>query len=229
MKKLIIKPIVFIMLLASFAACKKEVYPDELHFLVIDSYTRKPIPNATVQLLKVWQHPVKVGNNAKDGDWFPDYGRKHMQEMQEGKTDKNGKLSLTQDHKKYLYIIPGAMAEGYQLPDLDTLSKFSKKAADGSVYTIEMQAKIKTTFVFKTNMTGYSSDSVVFSSCDSLKVMRGAYMDDKLEVYTSNFIDPYSKVWYTVNIYRRGKKVTKCHYVYSYPNAYNVFPINIDI
>jgi hypothetical protein len=229
MKTLIIKSIVFIMLLASFAACKKEVYPEELHFIVIDSYTRKPIPNATVQLLKVWQHPLKLGNNAKDGAWFPDYGRKHMQETQTGITDKEGKVSFTQDHKKYLYIIPGASADGFQLPKLDTLDKFSKKKADGSVYTIEMQAKVKTTFVFKSNMSGFDTDSVVFSSCDSLKVMRGAYMDDQLVVYTSNSIDPYSKVWYTANIYRRGKKVTRCHYVISHPNSDNVFPINIDI
>ncbi len=229
MKTLIIKSLVFIMLLASFAACKKEVYPEELHFKVIDIYTRKPIPNATVQLLKVWQHPVKVGNNAKNGAWFPDYGRKHMQEMQTGITDNEGKVSFTQEHKKYLYILPGASAEGFQLAQLDTLDKFSKKKADGSVYTIEMQAKVKTTFVFKSNMSGFETDSVVFSSCGSLKVMHGAYMEDQLVVYTSNSIDPYSKVWYTASIYRRGKKVTLCHYVISHPNAENVFPINIDI
>ena len=115
MKTLIIKSIVIIILLASFAACKKEVYPEEIQFLVIDSFTRKPIPNATINLVKVWQHPVKIGNNASDGDWFPEYGRKHMQELQKGITNKKGKVSFQQEHKKYLYILPGASAEGYQM------------------------------------------------------------------------------------------------------------------
>jgi hypothetical protein len=229
MKTLIYKLTILMGLMVVFAACKKEVYPEELNFKVIDSFTRKPIPNATVQLVKIWRHPIKIGNNAKDGDWFPEYGRKHMQEIQIGLTDKNGKVSFNQDHKNYLYIIPGATADGYQGKSLDTLSKFDKKKADGVVYTLEMDAKVKTTFVFKSNMTGFNSDSVVFSSCDSVKVMRGAIINDKLVVYSSNYTEPYSKVWYTANIFRRGKKVTRCHYVISHPNVDNVIPISIDI
>jgi hypothetical protein len=229
MKKIIFKSIFFILLLASIAACKKEVYPEELHFKVIDSYTQKPIPNATVQLLKVWRHPVKVGNNAKDDAWFPEYGRKHMEEIQVGTTDQYGKVSFSQDHKNYLYIIPGAIANGYQSPLLDTLHKVSKKKDDSEVYLIEMKVKIKTTFLFKSYTTGFNTDSVVFASSEHLKVMHGANIDDTIEIYTANSTDPYSKVWYTVDIYRNGKKQTICHYVKSYPNAENVFPINIDI
>jgi hypothetical protein len=50
MKTLIIKSILFAILLAGFAACKKEVYPDQLHFLVIDSFTREPISNAIIPI-----------------------------------------------------------------------------------------------------------------------------------------------------------------------------------
>ena len=229
MKSFMLKSLLYILLLVNFTACKKEVYPEELQFLVIDSYTKKPVPNAMVQLIKVWQHPVKMGNNAKPGAWFPDYGRKHMQEMQTGFTDEYGKVSFTQDHKKYLYIIPGVEADGYQLPALDTLDKFKKKNADGNVYTIPLQAMIKTTFIFKSNKAGFSNDSVVFSSCDKVKVMRGATIDDRLEVLSFNTTDPYAKIWYGGTIVRNGKKQTLCHYVISRPNANNVFTINIDI
>ena len=99
MKTLIIKTLLFAILLAGFAACKKEGYPDQLDFVVIDSFTREPIPNAKVHLYKVWQHPTKMANNAKDGAWFPDYGRKHMEEMQTGTTDENGKVIKSIDRR----------------------------------------------------------------------------------------------------------------------------------
>jgi hypothetical protein len=229
MKTFIIKSILFLLLLAGFTACKKEVYPEQLQFLVIDSYTKKPIENATVELIKVWQHPVKLANNASSDAWFPEYGRKHMQELQTGITDENGKVSFTQEHKKYLYIIPGVIAEGYQLPKLDTLDKFKKKNANGNIYTIPLQALIKTTFIFKSNIAGFISDSVVFSAGDKVKVMRGANINDQMEVLSLNTGDLNTKIWYAGTIHRRGKKQTLCDYVISQPNANNVFTINIDI
>ncbi len=229
MKNICIKLVLMTALISCFAACKREDYPDQLHFLVIDTYSRKPIPNATLNLYKVWQHPVKVGNNAKDGAWFPDYGRKHITETQIGVTDENGKLSLTQDHKKYLYILPAVSADGYQSPSLDTLGKMKRKGNQATVYEITMQPLIKTTFILKSHESGLPNDSVVFSSCDKVKVMRGANIDDRLEVLTSNNSDPYSKVWYGGTIYRNGKKVTLCHYVVSQPNAKNEFAIDIDL
>lgn len=229
MKTLIIKTFLFAILLAGFAACKKGGYPDQLDFVVIDSFTREPIPNAKVHLYKVWQHPTKMANNAKDGAWFPDYGRKHMEEMQTGTTDENGKVSLTQDHKKYLYILPGSSAVGYQMPRLDTLRKIEKRKADGSVYTIVMQPLIKSTFIFKSHFTGLDNDSIVFSSCDKVKVMRGASIDDRLVVYSTNGTENYVKLWYSGTIYRGGKKVTLCNYVIAHPNAKNEFSIDIDI
>lgn len=229
MKNLIIKAILFAILASGMVACKKEVYPDELHFIVIDSFTRVPIPNATVQLVKTWQHSAKVGNNAKEDAWFPKYGRKHMEEIQTGVTDENGKVTFTQAHKNYLYIIPGAMADGYQLPKLDTLGKQSKKKVINGVYTIVMQPKIKTTFVFKSHEIGLANDSVVFSSCDKIKVMKGAQIDDRVEVYTSNYNETYSKIWYGGTVYRGGKKQTLCDYVIAYPNKNNEFVIDIDL
>lgn len=229
MKTHIIQSILFIMLSGCFTACKKEVYPEQLQFLVIDAYTKKPVPNATVELTKVWQHPVKWANNAGSDAWFPDFGRKHMQELQTGITDKNGNVSFTQDHKKYLYIIPAVIADGYQLPKLDTLDKFKKKNANGNIYTIPLQALIKTTFVFKSSIAGFNSDSVIFSVGDKVKVMHGANINDYLEIQTLNASELYTKIWYGGSIKRRGKKQTLCDYVISKPNANNVFTINIDI
>jgi len=229
MKKLIIKSVLFAVIAAGFVTCKKEVYPEELQFLVIDSFTRKPIANATIQLIKVWRHPVKIGDNAKRDTWFPDYGRKHMIEMQSGITGSKGKLTLPQEHKKYLYILPGVSAEGYQMPSLDTLKEFKKDRANGAIYKFVMTPLIKTTFIFKSHKVGNASDSVVFSSSNKVKVMHGAQIDDRLEVYNSNSIDPYAKVWYGGTIYRNGSKRAICHYVVSYPNNTNEFVINIDL
>jgi len=210
-------------------ACKKEVYPEDLHFLVIDSFTRNPIPNATVQLVKVWKHPSKLANNAKDDAWFPKYGRKEVSEIQTAITDENGKVSFTQAHKNYMYIVPGVVADGYQMVALDTLKKLNKKQIKDGVYTIALQAKIKTTFIFKSHFSGFESDSVVFSSCDKVKVMHGANIDDRLEVYISNYNEPSVKVWYGGTVYRAGKKETLCHYVVAIPNAKNEFLIDIDL
>jgi hypothetical protein len=230
MKQTLIKIIFFAIILAGFAACKKEVYPEELHFIVIDSFTRKPIANAAVYLSKTWQNPRKIGNNAQAGDWFPEYGRKHMIETQTGNTNNEGKISFSQDHKKYLYIIPSAIAEGYQMPVLDTLRKFRKKNANDAVYEIVMQPMVKTTFIFKSQTVGVETDSLLFSSCDKVKVMRGAQIDDSLVVYTRNYIGELNtNVWYGGNISRNGKKQTLCSYVVSQVNKNNAFRINIDL
>jgi hypothetical protein len=229
MKTTIIKLIMFAFILSVFSACKKEVYPEELKFLVVDSLTKKPIPNATIQLIKVWRHPIKIGDNSQSGDWFPSYGRKQIQEIQSGTTDSKGRLTLTQEHKKYLSIVPGAMAEGYQMHRLDTLETFSKEKAKQAVYRIALMPLIKTSFIFKSHVPGFETDSVVFSSSNKVKVMRGAMINDRLEVYTSNNIYPYSKVWYAGTIYRNGKKLSICNYVVAYPQDNNEFDINIDI
>lgn len=228
MKNILIKTLFLFIFASATYGCKKEVYPEELHFLVVDSFTRNPIPNATVQLVKVWRHPVKMGNNAKDDAWFPKYGRKHINEIQTAVTDENGKVSFMQEHKNYLYILPGAMADGYQIADLDTLKKIKKHSKD-AVYTIALQPKIKTTFIFKSHSIGNEKDSIVFSSCDKIKVMKGANIDDRLEVYISNFNEPSVKVWYGGTVYRAGKKETLCDYVVAKPNAKNEFNIDIDL
>jgi len=215
-------------ILSIFGSCKKEVYPDELQFLVVDSFSRKPISNATINLYKVWQHPTKMGNNAQDGDWFPEYGRKHMSENQTGHTDENGFAKFDQAHKKYLYVIPGVVAEGYQMPVLDTLKKLSKKEANKS-YTIALVPMIKTSFILKSHVPGNESDSVVFSSCDKLKVVFGKNINARLDVYTSSYEDNFSNVWYTASVYRKGEKNVLCGSVKSYLNRVNEHEINVDL
>lgn len=228
MKNLIIKLFLASILLSSFGSCKKDVYPDELKFIVIDSFSRKPISNATINLYKIWQHPTKLANNAQDGDWFPEYGRKWIKENQKGVTDENGIAKFEQAHKKYLYVIPGISADGYQMPVLDTLKKFNKKEAN-KVYTIALLPLIKTSFILKSHTPGYETDSVVFSSCDKLKVAYGKNINERLEVYTSSYTDNYSTIWYTALIYRNGKKSVLCSSVKSYRNRVNEFEINVDL
>jgi hypothetical protein len=229
MKKLIIKLIFALILMAAFGACKKEAYPEELQFIVIDSFTRKPISNATVYLYKVWRHPVKIGNHANEADWFPEYGRKHMTEYQEGNTNEDGIVTFSQNHKQYLYILPAVYAQGYQRPSLDTLSKMGSKKIKGTYYTLALNSLIKTTFVIKSHTQGFEKDSVVFSSNDKVMVYHGKGIDEKFEVFTSNPYSPYSNVWYTASIYRNGKKGVLCNSVKSYPNQENTFEINVDL
>lgn len=229
MKTIRIKSCFIVLLMLGFTACKKEVYPEELQFLVVDTYSKKPIANAKVQLFKVWRHAYKIGNNAKKDAWFADYGRKEIYENQVGFTDKNGKVNFTQEHRKYLCIVPGVFADGYQMNNPDTLDKFRKKNADDAVYTIEVAPKVKTTFIFKSITAGWDSDSVVFSSNEKKLVMKGAQIDNKLEVYTNQYADEKCMVWYGGTISRKGKKVTLCSYVYSYPNKNNEFVIDVDL
>jgi hypothetical protein len=229
MKALTSKIILIIAFSIFIVTCKKAVYPDLLQLIVVDKYTNQPIANAQVQIYKVRKHPFKIGNNAKDDAWFPDYGRKEIEEIQTAVTDENGKVSFKQAHKNYQYIIPAAFADGYQIIGLDTLNKLSKYEAKDGVYKLALQPKIKTMFIFKSQKKGFEKDSVLFSCCDKVKVMRGAHINDRLEVYTSNYNEPYVKVWYGGTIYRGGKKVTLCHYVIAYPNANNEFNIDIDI
>lgn len=229
MKTVIAKIFLFTIILAAIGSCKKDVYPEQIQFLVIDSFSRQPISGATINLYKVWQHPIKIGDNSKKGDWFPEYGRKHMTETQVGFTDEYGRVTFKQEHKKYLYILPSAQAEGYQLSNIDTLAKISKKKVDNAVYTIAMRPMIKATFVLKSKMPGLDKDSVVFSSSGKEIIAHGKNIDERLEVLVSNSIEPYATIWYGGIIYRNGKKVTLCHYVVAYPNDTNVFNINIDI
>lgn len=228
MKKLIIYLFVSTGILSIFGSCKKEVYPDELQFLVVDSFSRKPISNATINLYKVWQHPTKMGNNAQDGDWFPEYGRKHMSENQTGHTDENGLAKFDQAHKKYLYVIPGVAAEGYQMPILDTLKKFNKKAAN-KPYTFALIPMIKTSFIIKSFSPGFETDSVVFSSCDQKIVAYGKNINKRLDVYTSTYDYNYSIVWYNATIYRKGKTNVICSSVKSYLNRLNEHEVNVDL
>lgn len=230
MKTLLIQFIIASILVVSFGACKKEVYPEELQFLVVDSFTRKPISNASVYLYKVWQHPVKIGDNSTEKDWFPEYGRKHMSEKQEGKTDENGKVTFSQEHKKYLYILPGFKAEGYQMTSFDTLQKFKKKNADDAYYTIALVPYIKTTFIIKSHVPGFDTDSVVFASSDKQAICHGKNIDGKLEVFSNSIAgDSSASVWYTASIFRNGKKSVLCNSVKSYFNKDNTFEINVDL
>jgi hypothetical protein len=228
MKNIILKLLLSLFIIGGVAACKKEVYPEELKLLVVNSFTQKPIPNAQVTLYKVWRHPIKIADNAKRNAWFPDYGRKHMQEIQTGTTNKSGLVSFSQDHKKYLYVIPAVNADGYQSMSFDTLNKLDKSKAKDAIYTLAIRPMVKTTFIFKSRFPGLDNDSIVFSADGQKKVMRGAYIDDKLDIYSSNSIDPYVKVWYAGTLYKGGKKKVFCSYVSSFPNVVNEFPINVD-
>jgi hypothetical protein len=227
MKALTIKIMLIAALSIIFVTCKKEVNQEYLQFKVVDSYSNLPIANAQVQLYKVWKHPVKLANNAKEEVWFPDYGRKQSHEIQTANTDENGKVRFKQTQKNYLYIIPSALADGYQIIAFDTLYKLSKNK--DHIYSLSLQPKVKTSFVFKSQKMGFERDSVIFSSCDKVKVMHGANINDRLEVYTSNYNEPYSKVWYSANIFRGGKKETLCSYVIVKPQEKNEFNIDIDI
>lgn len=220
--------IISTIMLACSLGCKKTEYPQTLEFVVIDSFSRLPIRNASVELIKVWRDPVKIGDNSTEGDWFPEYGRKLHTEIQSGKTNEQGKLIVEQKDRNYLYIIPGVVAEGYQMKRLDTLFKPHKNSGDSYTYTLVLQPKIRTSFILKSHTQGMEHDSVVFTSCDAVKVLHGAQMNDRLEVMSSNYSEAYCKVWYAANIYRNGEHKILCSSVISYPNKKNEFEINID-
>lgn len=206
--------------------CKKEVYPEQLDFLVLDANTNQPIPKAQVFLTVTWRHPYKIANNNAGKEWalFPDYGRKLVYFPLIDSTDESGRVSFKQKEEgKFMTVVPYASAANYELTSFDTLDMVPRSQKKRAEFVLRILPKIETTFIIKWKNEPSDIDSVRFSACNHVVMLKRNMSEISFMAYVPrNSDDGTNESWWGQRVYYNGTSKTVCGSVISSPGNQNM-------